>query len=54
MTVSEQYAAALAQRLAWRGIHQPHLDALAAHHAERHARAARAREEQEKEQEDQP
>lgn len=40
MTVSEQYAAALAQRLAWRGIHQPHLDALAAHHANRHARTA--------------
>lgn len=41
MTVSEQYAAALAQRHEWRGITQTHLDHLHALHTDRHDRHAR-------------
>ena len=39
MTIAEQHAAALAQRLAWRGVTQTHLDHLDALHADRHDRA---------------
>lgn len=39
MTVSEQHAANTAQRHAWRGVTQTHLDHLDALHADRHDRA---------------
>lgn len=38
MTIREQHAAALAQRHAWRGVTQTHLDRLDALHTDRHDR----------------